>query len=351
MATTIPPAGGDQDRGPALITFFWVEAALAILALSLRFYGRVLVKGLGYDDYVMAFAVSLIVPQALFVTMAALGNHLAVIGGARHLYYLSTEQQLQVVKFDWIAQTFGIAGFAAGKASVALQIQRILGPSRRQINRVRWTRWLLWFIIASTCLFCGLDCIFQFAQCNPPRALWEPWIPHTCWNTSVQTNFALFLSAWNILIDLCLALIPIPIIWRTSLSLKQRMATCALLGLGLMAAVCGIVKITFLVSLEVREDLTWSTYDLDVWSASELFVIIVCGCIPPMRPIFVRYFGSKEDFKGYGYNLSGYGSSQRGMPHKIMSLTSTEAVRGKPDEELVALRSRTESPSQLIAIT
>lgn len=94
-----------------------------------------------------------------------------------------------------------------------------------------------------------------------------------------------------------------------------------------------------------------STYDLDVWSASELFVIIVCGCIPPMRPIFVRYFGSKEDFKGYGYNLSGYGSSQRGMPHKIMSLTSTEAVRGKPDEELVALRSRTESPSQLIAIT
>ncbi|GLA03608.1 hypothetical protein AnigIFM60653_003244 [Aspergillus niger] len=261
MATTIPPAGGDQDRGPALITFFWVEAALAILALSLRFYGRVLVKGLGYDDYVMAFAVSLIVPQALFVTMAALGNHLAVIGGARHLYYLSTEQQLQVVKFDWIAQTFGIAGFAAGKASVALQIQRILGPSRRQINRVRWTRWLLW------------------------------------------------------------------------------------------AAVCGIVKITFLVSLEVREDLTWSTYDLDVWSASELFVIIVCGCIPPMRPIFVRYFGSKEDFKGYGYNLSGYGSSQRGMPHKIMSLTSTEAVRGKPDEELVALRSRTESPSQLIAIT
>ncbi|OJJ72616.1 hypothetical protein ASPBRDRAFT_42339 [Aspergillus brasiliensis CBS 101740] len=340
MATVTPPAGGDQNRGPALITFFWVEAALAISALSLRFYGRVLVKGLGYDDYVMAFAV------ALFVIMAALGNHLAMIGGARHLYYLSTEQQLRVVKVDWIAQTFGIAGFAAGKASVALQIQRILGPSRRQNNRVRWTRWLLWFIIASTCLFCGLDCIFQFVQCSPPRALWEPWIPHTCWDTSVQTNFALFLSAWNILIDLLLALIPIPIIWRTSLSLKKRIATCTLLGLGLMAAVCGIVKITFLVSLEVREDLTWSTYDLDVWSASELFVIIVCGCIPPMRPIFVRYFESKENFKGYEYNLSGYGSGQRGMPHKLMSLASTDAAaRGRGEEDLVALHSRTESLS------
>lgn len=39
-------------------------------------------------------------------------------------------------------------------------------------------------------------------------------------------------TAWNVLVDLVLAALPIPIIWRTSLTLKQRIATCTLLGLG-----------------------------------------------------------------------------------------------------------------------
>ena len=171
-------------------------------------------------------------------------------GGFWHsMYYLTTAQQLHVVKYEWIAQTFGVLGFATSKTSVALQIRRILDPNNRQ------TRWLLWFIICLTCTVCGIDYIFGFVQCTPPRAMWEPWVPHKCWDTSVQTGFSLFFSGsskwtmyrvglkdritliyasvvWNIFIDLVLAAIPVPVIWHTSLSVKQRVAACALLGLG-----------------------------------------------------------------------------------------------------------------------
>lgn len=115
-------------------------------------------------------------------------TYLADKGGCRHLYYLTTDQQLLVVKFNWITQVWGIFGFATGKSSVALQIKRILGPNDN------WMKWLLWFLMLSTTIFCGLDCLFGIVQCDPPRALWEPWIPHTCWNTNVQANFAIFIS-------------------------------------------------------------------------------------------------------------------------------------------------------------
>lgn len=50
-----PPAGGDQNRGPALVAIYWAEASFAILAVALRIYGRKLINGFGADDYMMVF--------------------------------------------------------------------------------------------------------------------------------------------------------------------------------------------------------------------------------------------------------------------------------------------------------
>lgn len=44
-----------QDRGPQMIAIFWVEAAFAILVVALRIWGRMLLKQVGADDYVMVF--------------------------------------------------------------------------------------------------------------------------------------------------------------------------------------------------------------------------------------------------------------------------------------------------------
>ncbi|PWY85558.1 integral membrane protein [Aspergillus eucalypticola CBS 122712] len=322
-----PPAGGDQNRGPALVAIYWAETSFAILAVALRLYGRKLINGFGADDYMMVFTL------LLFITLAAFVTYLADKGGCRHLYYLTTDQQLLVVKFNWITQVWGIFGFATGKSSVALQIKRILGPNDN------WMKWLLWFLMISTIIFCGLDCLFGFVQCDPPRALWEPWIPHTCWDTNVQANFAIFISAWNVLVDLVLAAIPIPIIWRTSLTLKQRIATCTLLGLGPVAAAFGLVKIQYLAGLKERSDLTWQTYNLYVWSGSELFVIIICGCVPPMRPVFTTLFGqNKSQFTGYYDSSSGY---KRRQSYKLSTLGSSQPVQSQ-DEDTEALHSRVE---------
>lgn len=55
----MPASTGEEiaDRGPAIIALFWVESAIAILVLALRFYGRLISSKLGKDDYAMLFTV------------------------------------------------------------------------------------------------------------------------------------------------------------------------------------------------------------------------------------------------------------------------------------------------------
>jgi uncharacterized membrane protein YcaP (DUF421 family) len=50
-----PPAGGYQDRGPQMIVIYWIEAAVAILVVCLRIWGRIVIRQVGIDDYVMVF--------------------------------------------------------------------------------------------------------------------------------------------------------------------------------------------------------------------------------------------------------------------------------------------------------
>ena len=127
--------------------------------------------------------------QLLFVILASFTTHLAIIGGCRHLFYLSPQQQLQAVKYNWISQPWGIFGFATGKISVALLILRIMGP-----NTI-WRKWILYGCMASVLVINAIGSILTFVQCNPPRALWTPTIHAHCWNPKVQSDYAIFLSS------------------------------------------------------------------------------------------------------------------------------------------------------------
>lgn len=55
------------------------------------------------------------------------------------------------------------------------------------------------------------------------------------------------------------------------------------------SGICAIVKATYLRELSNRSDFTWETYPLFVWSSAELFVLIVCGSIPSLKPLWDRY--------------------------------------------------------------
>ncbi|KAF7885516.1 uncharacterized protein EAF02_004025 [Botrytis sinoallii] len=286
------PADGDQDRGGAVIAVYWSIAAVAMLVVGLRFYSRRLVRAIGADDWLML--ISLIFQ----VTLSCFCTYEATIGGFKHLYYLSPSQLTETIKWNYILQCWGISAFTPSKLSVGLLLIRILHPIRG------WKFWTIVTIMTLMTIINTLDSILTYAQCNPPKALWEPTVKAHCWNPTVQANFSIFQASFNVFTDTVFALLPATIIWGLQMPKKNKLILCLLLGPGLFAAVAGIVKITYLYSLNAHSDITWVTYNLVMWSGAENFVVLVCGSVPPLKTLYDRYFTTPT-----GYNFSSTASS------------------------------------------
>lgn len=137
---------------------------------------------------------------------------------------------------------------AIAKASVAFTILRFQAPNK-------WRTRVLYFIALSINLLNALACIFTFAQCNPPRALWNPKLAATakCWNPAVFAHYTIGVSSMSIdsmclsiesdllisagygaSLDFILVFISTTIIWNLKLSVSRRIQLAVLLGTGIL---------------------------------------------------------------------------------------------------------------------
>ena len=95
---------------------------------------------------------------------------------------------------------------------------------------------------------------------------------------------------WFAFIDLALALLPITIIWNLRLDWQKKMGLSTLMGLGVFAFICAVIKTTKLPELNARGDLTFITVSLWIWTANETHVIILAASIPTLRPLYLTVF-------------------------------------------------------------
>lgn len=75
----------------------------------------------------------------------------------------------------------------------------------------------------------------------------------------------------NSVSDLLTTVLPIPIVWRLQMPLKQRIGVCILLGLGFLATISGSIRTYYSwKSLIDSYDETWFAYPLWIAAAVEL---------------------------------------------------------------------------------
>jgi len=107
-------------------------------------------------------------------------------GGGRHLYHIDPEKISTVLKYNFLAQPFGIAASAFAKISVAMFLAlRIMGPGQLRHK---------WFLFINTIIYALLSFIttlFVFIQCNPARALWNKVPGAKCWSPNIATNVSI----------------------------------------------------------------------------------------------------------------------------------------------------------------
>lgn len=80
----------------------------------------------------------------------------------------------------------------------------------------------------------------------------------------------------NCVSDLMLTVLPIPIIWRLNMPLRQRLGVVVLLSVGFLVTIAGIIR-TFYIwkALVDTYDETWYSYPLWICAAAEIDLAVV----------------------------------------------------------------------------
>ena len=150
---------------------------------------------------------------------------------------------MEATKFNWLAQAISVMAVSTGKVSVAILIGRIMGPGR-------WRKWLLYFLSITSFALACVVIIIMFVQCSPSRALWEDPIGK-CWDLKITINICIAVAgmyrpfhvqlarlilcvAYDIAVDLALAIIPTTFIWKLNLDFRKKLALSGLLGFGVL---------------------------------------------------------------------------------------------------------------------
>jgi fucose permease len=149
--------------------------------------------------------------------------------------------------------------------------------------------------------------LLNVMQCRPVGAAWETPVPASASCTSIVTIY-LSSAPLNIITDLTLLFLPMPILTGMRLPKKQKIALVITFGFGVFVAVVDVVRIAYLQSAaranldaiqnqkptdgtESRNanDFSWNAALTFMWSAVEINVGIMCGCVPAMKPLISRF--------------------------------------------------------------
>ncbi|KAF2110599.1 hypothetical protein BDV96DRAFT_690917 [Lophiotrema nucula] len=277
----VPPADGDVTVGPVLNGVMWLFATLATCALIFRSYVRVgILRHVGWDDALLGTSLVLLYIQCAFVSVAV--HH----GSGRHQYYIIVNDPNNIANVvNWQKYSIPIAliGGSLPKLAVTYMLIKILSLSKLSIA---W----LWSI---NVLLLGLaiaTSVTSFVAGLPTTADSNLTIG-VCWNTVLErvvSGTAISQGAFSAFVDVSLALFPVTTIWHLQLARRKKVAICFLMGLGCFAGVASIIRIVSLNRLKTHCDFTWEAWRVVMWIGIETSVVIICACIPSLRPLFHR---------------------------------------------------------------
>lgn len=169
----------------------------------------------------------------------------------------------------------------------------------------RWATIATLFVVNAAGLALTLVTLFQ---CNPVGAAFRYPVPATHHCTDIITIY-LSSAPVNIITDLAILFLPMPILTSMRLPRKQKTILVITFGFGLFVAVVDIVRIAYLQSASTYRlnqilnfqqdnssgrdvdvtDFSWYASYSFMWSAIEVNVGIMCACVPALKPLVSRF--------------------------------------------------------------
>ncbi|KAI5236190.1 hypothetical protein E4T42_09531 [Aureobasidium subglaciale] len=283
--------------------------------VGMRIYTRIrLVKCVSWDDCKCSEWVSwrrekgvdekidlIILATLVFYADAGLFQYIVKVGLGKHLWDVSAA--------DFSPTFLEVWTFAAMIYSVSMLLIKmsILMLYRRlfPINNFKY----LWWVCAFCTVGYGLGALFSsLFACVPVRANWDLNIePTRCINKKAfyigNGVMNIFSKSYDILTllmqrandvtlaDLLILCLPIPIVWRLTLELRQKIILSVVFTLGSISCVISLVRLLSIITwIHVGDaDITYTLQSIVAWSEIELAACIICANAPCLRPFFTTH--------------------------------------------------------------
>ncbi|CAO1599702.1 hypothetical protein XANCAGTX0491_003418 [Xanthoria calcicola] len=299
----------DQDQGPRVLAAAVIVSVLATSAVAVRLACRRHLKvAVSYDDYII------IIGLVIAVVQCVLQGYSVALGTGKHLIRIGLADTKTYVKVTYAFQFLMSASMIFIKLSILLFYRRLFP---RENTTARW-RTCHWSLCIASVGVGVIQCFGIAFQCTPVAYFWDRTIPGGhCINMMAFFRFA---NIANLLTDILILAMPIPIVWSLRLDRQKKFGVCGLFLLGGFVCVASIMRFYYLESVGKGVDPTWDNVDVMIWSTVEPCVGVVCACLPVMGPLLRTHIMSfttsvfRSDSKWSKEASSGF-SAQSGSAH------------------------------------
>ncbi|KAI1181119.1 hypothetical protein F4777DRAFT_585098 [Nemania sp. FL0916] len=122
--------------------------------------------------------------------------------------------------------------------------------------------------------------------CVPLSQYWDPKPGGWCRNTLIGDNATV---AANLILDVFVLALPLPVLWRLQMSLRDKLTVTAMFGFG--AVTIGLVLWRLVVTQKTRSGSDWTETlcEVGLIASLEVFLGIIAVCVPTLGPLFNAY--------------------------------------------------------------
>ncbi|KAK0668448.1 hypothetical protein QBC41DRAFT_121977 [Cercophora samala] len=318
-----------------------VFSIIAITVMGLRVYCRLVITqgGLGIDDYLMLAGV------VLNVGLSIANMVCAYYGAGVHTPDLNFADFPALFQSNYANRLLYVIALCLVKTSLLVFYLRV--------DPRKWTRYFIYFIMFTVIGLTVATVVICIFECRPPSTYWNVEAQLSgaalavCMDPAERQKFFEANGIINIVQDICIYVLPIPMLWRLQVPRRQKVALLFLFCIGFVALAAACVRYYYVLKLANGDDIWYYFADSLNWCSIEVYAAIICGSASTFRVLFKTYMpriwgGSRYGLSGPGGKSHPYDQSHSGS-FALKTFGQGDDKRAKvSNHELSALDSNSE---------
>ncbi|OJD31451.1 cfem domain-containing protein [Diplodia corticola] len=272
-------------------------------------------RQVSWDDATMGLVVILAIPPAVFAPI------LVENGLGKDMWTLHPHQITNLLKYYYFGEIFYVVALGVSKISILFFYLRVF-PAKEFRN-------VIYVVMAFSVAYTICFGIVTALQCRPVSYAWNQWDglhEGNCNDIHLQGWIA---AAINIALDTVVMILPLKHLANLNMDLKKKLMVMAMFSVGIFVVFTSAIRLYSLIHFANSENISWDYVEAGYWSLIEVYVSILCGCMPAHRFVFAKAWPKIKSTMG-STNKKSTNASSNFSRTTDTTATKTGTVMSKP---------------------